>query len=95
MIDDAPEQKPLSIFDRMRGTLQPRGTADIVGLRMNGVGDTAYFSKVFVHNCIELLEKKVLLAQAGIEPLNDLEKLAAQLLMDSAYIDLAKEKGPL
>jgi|JI10StandDraft_1071094.scaffolds.fasta_scaffold1276100_2 hypothetical protein len=95
MIDDAPEQKPLSIFDRMRNVLQPRGTAEIVGLSMEGVGNTAYFSKAFVHSCIDLLEKKALLAQIGVEPLNDLEKLAAQLLMDSAYIDLTKEKGPL
>lgn len=74
------------MFDQMRNVLQPRGTAQIVRLAFDGGTGAAYFKKEFVHACIDLLEKKCVLAAAGVEPLNALEQLAAQVLKDSAYI---------
>lgn len=77
------------IFNRMRNSLQPGGTAPVVRLSFTG-SSAAFFHKDFVHNCIDLLEKKTMLAAAGLEPLNDLEKLACHLLMDSAYIEFKR-----
>lgn len=77
----------------MRAYLQPGGTSPTVRLSFySGYGSSgAFFHLEFVQKCIDLLEKKTVLAAAGVEPLNDLEKLAAQLLMESAYIDLSKK----
>lgn len=73
------------IIQRLRTELQPKGTAPIVLLRpMNSVGIEMHAD--FVQKCIDELEKIALLSILGEEPSN-LEKLAYQLLLDSAYID--------
>lgn len=89
-IEDAEDSQTYvepSIFDRMRNNLRPRGSAPIVGIGFEGIGGKSYLHEEFVHSCINTLEQKVMMATAGIEPLNPLEKLAAQLLMSSAYIE--------
>jgi hypothetical protein len=48
------------------------------------------FDSDFVSKCIDDLEKITLLAHLGDHPSN-LEKLAYQVLLDSAYIDLKQE----
>jgi hypothetical protein len=65
------------------------GTAPIVGLKTRGAG--IWMHKEFVDKCIDELERIELLAIVGEQPSN-LEKLAYQLLLDSAYIDLKHER---
>jgi hypothetical protein len=77
----------MTLIERLRNNLQPRGTAPLVQLRLNGV---AMFNKEFVDLCLDELEKMPMRAAVGDGPTN-LEKLAYQLLLDSAYIDLKHE----
>lgn len=69
---------------RMRANLQPKGTAPVVILRPLGVGIEMHAD--FVAKCIDELEQIPTRAALGDAPIN-LEKLAYQLLLDSAYID--------
>ena len=77
------------IIQRLRNNLQPKGTAPIVILRTLGVGIEMHPD--FVNKCIDELEKMPMRAALGEEPTN-LEKLAYQLLLDAAYIDLKQER---
>lgn len=77
--------KPVSemtLIERMRNNLQPRGTAPVVGLQLNN----RFFNKDFIDQCIDELEKVTNRAMVGELP-NPLEKLAYTLLCDSAYIE--------
>lgn len=73
---------------RMRANLQPKGTAPIVILRPLGIGIEMHAD--FVSKCIDELERMPMRAALGEYPSN-LEKLAYQLLLDSAYIDPKQE----
>lgn len=73
-----------TIIERLRARLQPQGTAPIVILRPMGIGIEMHAD--FVTKCIDELEKIPVRAAMGDGPSN-LEKLAYQLLLDSAYID--------
>lgn len=78
------------IIHRMRKTLQPMGTAPIVLLRpIHSVGIEMHVD--FVQKCIDELEQIPIRAALGDMPTN-LEKLAFQLLLDSAYIDPEHER---
>jgi hypothetical protein len=78
------------IIKRLRNNLQPKGTAPIVLLRpMNSVGIEMHVD--FVSKCIDELEQIPVRAAMGDMPSN-LEKLAYQLLLDSAYIDPKHER---
>ena len=77
----------MTLIERLRNNLQPQGTAPLVQLRLNGV---AMFNKEFVDRCLDELERMPIRAAVGDGPTN-LERLAYQLLMDSAYIDLKQE----
>jgi hypothetical protein len=74
----------LNIIERMRNELRPKGTAPIVILRPLGIGIEMHAD--FVTKCIDELERMPMRAALGDMPTN-LEKLAYQLLLDSAYID--------
>ena len=75
----------------LRERLQPKGRAPVVLLRpMHSVG--IEMSAAFVSKCIDELERMPLRMAVG-EPPTNLEKLAYQLLLDSAYIDPTKEKA--
>ena len=76
------------IIQRLRANLQPKGTAPIVILRTLGVGIEMHPD--FVNKCIDELERMPMRAAMGDAPTN-LEKLAYQLLLDAAYIDLKHE----
>lgn len=78
-----------NIIERLRNALQPKGTAPIVILRPLGIGIEMHAD--FVSKCIDELEQIAMMAPLGCEPSN-LEKLAYQLLLDSAYIDLKHER---
>lgn len=76
------------IIQRMRDNLQPRGTAPVVQLHLAGYG---MFHKEFVDKCIDELERMHIRVALGDMPSN-LEKLAYELLKDSAYIDIKAEE---
>ncbi len=77
------------IIQHLRANLQPKGTAPVVLLRpMHSVGIEMHVD--FVQKCIDELEQIPARAALGDMPSN-LEKLAYQLLLDSAYIDPKKE----
>lgn len=79
----------MTLIERLRNELQPKGTAPIVILRTLGVGIEMHAD--FVSKCIDELELMHVRAELGDGPSN-LEKLAFQLLLDSAYIDLKAER---
>ena len=73
------------IIQRLRANLQPKGTAPIVLLRpLHSSGIEMHVD--FVQKCINELERIPNRVALGDMPTN-LEKLAYQLLLDSAYID--------
>ena len=72
----------MTVTDRMRHYLQPRGTAPVVGLHLND----RFFHVDFINKCIDELEKMPMKVALGDQPSN-LEKLAYTLLCDSAYIE--------
>jgi hypothetical protein len=78
-----------NIIERMRNELQPKGTAPLVILRPLGIGIEMHAD--FVTKCIDELERMPMRAALGDMPTN-LEKLAYQLLLDSAYIDPKAER---
>ena len=75
----------MTITERMRAALAPRGTANISRLQM----DNSFVDYDFVCKCIDELERMPLRAELG-QPPSNLEKLAYMLLCDSAYIDPKK-----
>ena len=77
-----------TIISRLRAQLQPKGTAPIVILKPLGCGIEMH--KDFVSKCIDELERIPARVACGDMPSN-LEKLAYQLLLDSAYIDPKQE----
>jgi hypothetical protein len=79
----------LNIIERMRNELRPKGTAPIVILRPLGIGIEMHAD--FVTKCIDELERMEIRVAMGDMPTN-LEKLAYQLLLDSAYIDPKAER---
>lgn len=78
----------MSIVSRLRAALQPQGTAPIVQLDLNGCG---LFNLDFITKCIDEIERMDIRIALGDKP-TELEKLAIQLLLDSAYIDLEHER---
>jgi hypothetical protein len=77
--------KDQDIIQRLRANLQPKGTAPIVLLHpIHSVGIEMHVD--FVQKCIDELEQMPNRVALGDHPTN-LEKLAYQLLLDSAYID--------
>ncbi len=80
--DDVKPYHELSITERMRGQLRPKGTLPVVGLHLND----RFFNVEFIEKCIAELERMEVRAAIGDAPSN-LEKLAYILLCDSAYID--------
>lgn len=72
----------MSITDRMRHHLAPKGTANVSRLQM----DNPFVNHDFVLKCIDELERMPLRAELG-QPPTALEQLAYMLLCDSAYIE--------
>ena len=79
----------MTLIERLRNNLQPKGTAPIVILRPLGVGIEMHAD--FVSKCIDELARVEIRVAMG-EKISNLEKLAFQLLLDSAYIDLKHER---
>ena len=73
----------LTITERMRHYLKPKGTAPIVQLHLAECG---IFNHDFITACIDELDQIPVRAALG-QPPTKLEQLAYQLLCDSAYIE--------
>jgi hypothetical protein len=82
--------KDQDIIRRLRTNLQPKGTAPVVFLNVLGAGGMEMHVD-FVQKCIDELEQIPNRVALGDMPSN-LEKLAYQLLLDSAYIDPKHER---
>ena len=80
-MSNAPD-KPISIPDRMRANLAPKGSLDVSYLHL----ECHLFQHDFILKCINELDGLPLRAELGMPPTN-LEKLAYMLLCDSAYIE--------
>jgi hypothetical protein len=78
----------MSIISRLRATLKPQGTAPAVQLRLSGYG---LFNADFITQCIDEAERLNIRVACGDRP-TALEKLALNLLLDSADIDLEHER---
>lgn len=77
----------MSITERMRNNLRPRGTLQVIGLHLND----RFFDAGFINSCIDELDRMTARAAVG-DVSSNLEKLAYTLLMDSAYIDIEHER---
>lgn len=80
----------LPLVERLRNRLQPRGTENLVQLTW-----TSNFGMVkydLIAECLDELDRMPLRTELGTPP-TALERLAYQLLLDSAFIDLAHEAG--
>ena len=77
----------LNIIERMRANIVPTGTLPVVGLHIRD----RFYHKEFIDKCIDELERMPIRVACGDLPTN-LEKLAFELLMDSAYIDPKHER---
>jgi hypothetical protein len=87
-VHEGPRIQDMTLIERLRNALQPKGTAPIVGLNTRGSG--IWMNKDFVARCLDELERMPMRAAVGDGPTH-LEQLAYQLLLDSAYIDLKQE----
>jgi hypothetical protein len=77
------------VLTRMRDQLTPEGGPSAVQLHLSGFG---MYTRDFVVQCLDELERVAIRHQGlGIAP-TVLEKLAYDLLMGSAYIDLKHER---
>lgn len=73
------------LIKRLRDSLQPQGSLNVVGIRTR-MSDL-WLDEEFVSSCIDELERMPMRIALGEVPTN-LEKLAIQLLLDSANIRL-------
>jgi len=72
----------LPVLEVMRRNLVPRGTAPLVGLRLQSA---TYVDKELVTAAINELEKLPLMVMLG-EEVSPLQKIAIMVLRDSAYL---------
>ena len=79
----ANEMTGSEMIRQMREVLQPKGTADLVGLRLDSA---CYVRSAFVTECINEIENIALMAEALGEPATALQKLGIMVLKESAYI---------
>lgn len=71
------------LFEQLRSSLVPRGSAPVVRLFMN---DSSYYDADLVQKAVATARSRYALAASGLDELNVLEQLALQLLCDSAHI---------
>ena len=77
----------IDVLTKMKQELVPQGSAPLVRLFLN---PATYFDATFVAACISELAKLEMSAVLGCPP-SPLQRLAAHVLIDSAYITLEKE----
>lgn len=91
-VQHALSQHQPHLLDNLRRLLTPRGSTPHVGLQTSGVG--IWLPTSFIDLCITQVEAIPLQNQLGNPP-NHLEKIAFQLLCDSAYITTTKNTDVL
>jgi hypothetical protein len=64
----------------LRNSLQPKGTAPIVCLHLQGA---RFMNADFISKCLNELETAMVLGNT----LNSMERLALEVMLDSAYLD--------
>ena len=74
------EKKPIT--RRMRENLEPKGTLDVCYIHIN-----THYEREFIWKCIEELEKISMLHALDDKIPSCLERLAYELLMESAYLN--------
>jgi hypothetical protein len=72
-----------NVIKMLRESLHPAGTQPLIRLKISGVG---MFDADFVTSCIDDLENKSQLAVVGLYEFTPLDKLALQVLTDSAHL---------
>jgi hypothetical protein len=75
---------PKDMFEWMKASLSPLGTADLVRLHIKG--NSLYMNTKFVHDCIDDMQKIIMRKHLG-DDCTSLEKLAIMVLADSSYLD--------
>ena len=76
----------MTLIEKLRNNLRPMGTAPIVLLKPIHPSGIEMHAD-FVSKCIDELERMPMRTAMGDAPTN-LEKLAYQLLLDSAYLEM-------
>ena len=71
------------MLQKMRDTLKPGGTADLVFLRLNSA---CCVRTSLINEALDEIERLPMMVQVG-QPVTALQKLAIMLLKDSAYIE--------
>lgn len=77
------ERTIYDVINELKSALVPQGTLPVVRLFLNS---SSYFNKPYIDECIQDLEKAIFNISLG-EPLTALQKLAINVLLDSAYIE--------
>lgn len=73
------------LVEYLKNQLSPKGTAPVVGLGFKGMASgTAFFDKTFVDAALDELGRR--LQSHAVDPITALERLAIDLLLDSAYV---------
>jgi hypothetical protein len=73
----------VDVIKMLRESLHPAGTRPLIRLKIGGVG---MFDADFVTSCIDDLESKSQQAAAGLYDFTPLDRLALQVLTDSAHL---------
>jgi len=79
---EGPKLSEMSITDRMRANLAPKGSMNVSYIHLS----SNHFDYDFIMKCINELDAMQIRSELGMPPTN-LEKLAFMLLCDSAYIE--------
>ena len=72
------------MIEAMRANLKPQGTKPVVRLFISGAG---FFNTDFVTQCIDEIENKTAQVSAGLHTFTPLERLAIEVLANSANIE--------
>lgn len=75
------------MLETMRQNLRPRGDGDSVLIRITSPYQMFEFPHSFIQECVDDFEALVMTSVTGFAEPSNLEKLAIQLLLSSAYLD--------
>lgn len=73
-----------NLIEELKSNLIPKGSEPVVKLFLN---NNSYYNEKFVQKCISDLVAKSLIVRSELDDFTSLEKLAIQVLFDSAYIN--------
>lgn len=76
-----------NIIKELREALVPKGTRDVIVLNL---GTCPVYNGEFIRKCIDELELKAKIVACGMDEFTPLERLAFEVLTQSANIDIEK-----